>query len=128
MKPTVEHLTSAIKAAGGDAYLFHFKHGAVIYDKKGNIISIGFNKRRSSPSLARYGYYNCWHHAESDAIIKALRGGYDLRGCSLLVVRIGKNKLCNSRPCSHCMGIILDVGITDVWYSNRVGELEEMIL
>ena len=127
MKPSTDHLIAAIKAAG-DAYLFRFKHGAVIYDKRGNILSVGFNKRRSTPALARYGYFNCWHHAESDAIIKALRAGHDLRGCSILVVRIGKNKLCNSRPCSHCMSIILDVGIGEVWHSNQDGELEEMIL
>ena len=127
MKPSATHLALAIKAAN-DAYLFRFKHGAIIYDKRGTIVSVGFNKRRSSTVLARYGYYNCWHHAESDAIIKALRGGADLRGCSLLVVRIGKNKLCNSRPCAHCMALILDVGIDDVWFSDCDGEIQEMML
>lgn len=127
MEPSVKHLTKAIKAAE-NAYLYKYKHGAIIYDKKGTIISSGFNKKRSSACLGKYGYFNCWHHAESDSVLKALRAGYDLRGCSILVIRIGRNKLCNSKPCSHCVAILLDVGITDIWYSTRQGEIKEMEL
>ncbi len=129
MKPNNNHLFSAIKAAD-NVFDYRFKHGAVIYDKHGNIISTGFNKKRSIASMGPYGYYYCWLHAESDAILKALNKGYSLKGCSILVIRSGNTKLCNSKPCVHCLSLLLESGINvkDIWYSNSDGTLEQISL
>lgn len=101
-----------------NATLLKYKHGCVIYDKRGNIISIGNNKRKKS----RFGCYEFTTHAEIDAILKSDIN--DLRGYNLLVVRIGNTKLCNSAPCNNCLNIINKVGIKNVYYSNRNGNIE----
>jgi len=108
-----------------DVSFNRFHHGCIIYNKK-HIISTGSNKKRSNGILAKYGYYNCLLHAESDAILKADRN--ELKGASLLVIRIGKSKLCNSKPCSHCMALIKESGIKEVYYSGPDGELKHMII
>jgi len=44
-----------------------------------------------------------------------------------LVVRINKvGKLLNSIPCSLCRGLINDVGISNVYFSDNFGEIIEM--
>lgn len=112
----------AIKSAS-DASLCRFQHGCCIYNKRG-IISTGFNKPRRLPYLSKFGYNKLLLHAESDAILKVDRR--ELKGASLLVIRLGKNKLCNSKPCPHCMSIITEVGIRNIYFSNVYGEIEEL--
>lgn len=68
--------------------------------------------------------YNVMLHAESDAILKCDRS--ELRGSSLLVVRIGTNKLCNSKPCKHCMALINASGIKDIYYSDVRGNIVKL--
>ena len=102
------------------------RHGAVIFDKKGNIISKGYNRKRFVPKLKKYGYKYCFLHSETDAIIKAERD--DLIGSTLLVIRKGPTKLSNSKPCIACTSMICETGIKRVFYSNTLGDIEEMIL
>lgn len=118
MYPTNNHVAMATKAAL-NATLLKFKHGCVIYDKRGNIISVGNNKLRKS----KYGVYEFTTHAEIDAIVKTLVD--DLRNYNLLVVRIGKTKMCNSKPCVNCLKIINKVGIKNIYYSDKNGEIKK---
>lgn len=124
MFPNSKHILLAIKYAS-NVNLARFKHGCVIYDEK-HIISCGFNKCRSNPILYKYGYKNgAMLHAESDAILKSR---CELKGSSILVVRLGKNKLCNSKPCAHCMAMIIECGIKHVYYSDKFGKIQELNL
>lgn len=118
-----DYLSIAIRAAD-DVFNHKFSHGCVIY-KGDTLISIGHNKKIYSPHLFKYGYTEASYHAETDAIFKA-KNIEDLRGASLIVIRRGKNKLCSSKPCKHCMGLIAASGIDKVFYSNRNGDIEWM--
>lgn len=115
-----ENIINLACATAEHVFNYNSRHGCVIYNKK-NIISTGFNKKRRLPILYKHGYSKAWLHAESDAILKADRE--DLKGASLLVVRIGKTKLKNSKPCKHCFGMMLESGIDEVYYSDVEGNI-----
>ena len=89
--------------------------GCVIYSKK-RILSLGHNCQRMVKKL--HPKFQNWKgsvHAEVDAIIKAKK---DLRGSTLLVVRINKkNELRMAKPCNDCMKYIEYVGIKRIYYS-----------
>ncbi len=97
-----------------------YKIGAVIFDKK-RIVSCGHNY--PSKSVRSITYRFCKRkgsvHAEVDAIIRARQ---DLKGYSILVVRINKKgELLNAAPCSFCMAYIEYVGLKYVYYSTLEG-------
>jgi deoxycytidylate deaminase len=123
MFPTPFLIDTCIKCAG-DVSLSRFHHGCVIYNKRGKVLSTGFNKIRFNPLLSHYDYPKCLLHAESDAILKSNRK--DLKNSNLLVIRLGKNKLCNSKPCKHCMSMIYEVGIKHVYYSDVDGMIKQL--
>lgn len=116
----------AIEQAGKN-YDYQFKHGCVIV-RDNELISKGYNRRQFNPILKKYGYKWAWLHAESDAIIRALRGRRNLKDASVLVIRKGKTKLCNSKPCNNCLAMMMEVGIKEVFYSNRFGDIEKICL
>lgn len=121
-RPSEHHISTAVKSAN-DAALSQFKHGCIIFNKK-KVISTGFNKPRFIPRLAAYHYPGLSLHAEADAILKARRE--DLKRSTLLVIRLGRSKLCNSKPCEHCMSLIDAVGIKHVYYSDRDGYIRRL--
>jgi len=126
MFPKYYHIVLAIKSAN-DSTLQRFRHGAVLYEsKRGRVIARGFNKTRLVPSALMKFYPKLLLHAECDAIVRASR--QDLKGASLLVVRVGKNKLCNSKPCKFCMALIIEMGISEVYYSDRDGRIVKLEL
>jgi deoxycytidylate deaminase len=91
--------------------------GCIIFDKK-KILSTGHNHcQRSVKKL--HSKFQRWKgsiHAEVDAIIHAMT---DLKGTSLLVVRINKKEqLRLAKPCQHCMKYIRYVGIKKVYFST----------
>lgn len=93
-----------------------FKHGAIIFNKSG-IVSIGYN--RKSPNMAKkYGYKNGYLHAELDALRKA---NFNVKGCSIIVIRNCKTKIGNSRPCDICQRYLENFGIENVYFSTREG-------
>lgn len=120
MKAT-QILEYAILAAQG-ANGYSNKHGAVIFKGK-RILSVGRNKQKKTPLLRRLKYRSCWLHAEADAILKADGAA---KGANLLVIRIGKVKLRNSRPCTSCLSLIAESGIKDVFYSTAKGGIEKL--
>lgn len=89
---------------------------AIIYDKKGRVISIGYNSYvKTHPLQAKYAKKvglerKIFLHAEMDAIIKA---GSKLKEAYLIrVFRYGKNNqpLC-AKPCPICMEAISNTPI-----------------
>ena len=92
------------------------KVGAVIFNKK-IIVSKGHNTKQKSikkfhPKFQRFPFSV---HAEVDAIINAKR---DLKGFSILVIRINKNNQFRlSKPCNDCMKYLNYVGIKKIYYS-----------
>lgn len=95
--------------------------GAVIF-KGSRIISTGFNDKRNSERLPnQFRKYIDSLCAEKRAILNARR---NLKGCSMLVVRIRKNgELALAKPCKSCQGFIDHVGIRKVYFSNNKGEI-----
>ena len=100
---------------------FSPRHGAVIF-KGEKILSIGYNQIRYCSLLPeKYTRWKCSLHAEQKAIIY---NHNDLRRCSILVIRLNnQNKLMNSKPCPLCLGLITDVGITNIYYSTNGGSI-----
>ena len=106
---------------------YKFRHGCVIFSGN-NVISRGYNRRQFHPLLRKYGYKWAWLHAESDAIIRALKARKHLEGATSLGVRAGKTKLCNSKPCANCIAMMEAVGIREVLYSAEDGSIERVLL
>lgn len=102
------------------------KHGAIIF-KSGRIISESFNQVRGYKKIKPE--FRKWHnslHAEQAAVLRAKR---DLKGCSMLVLRIdSSNVIKMSKPCDCCSNYIKYVGISKVFYSTEDGVIEEMRL
>ena len=117
----LDFLMIAIRQAE-KTYGYRSRHGCVIVNGK-ELVSKGHNKRKHTPKLYKYGYKRCWLHAESDAILKA-ECPRKLWGADLLVIRVGKTKLSNSKPCIGCMSMIKEVGIRRVIYSDIAGVLQ----
>ena len=111
----------------------HDSHGdfnlvAGCYDKKMNLISMGFNSyRKTHPKQFHYsskiGKINgCFIHAEISAIVNAKNNDVDT-----IVVAHYTNKVKNAKPCPSCMLAIKDAGIKNVYYTiadNEFGYIE----
>jgi deoxycytidylate deaminase len=99
---------------------YKIKLGCVIFNKN-KIVSKGHNyKQKSTRSITKK--FLKWEfslHAEVDAIIKSRT---ELKGMSLLVVRINNNKkLMYAKPCKHCQEYIQFVGVKKIYYSSKDG-------
>ena len=100
----------------------YHKIGAVIFKNK-SIISTGYNYPRRSTKhlLPKFQKWQYSLHAEICAILKAR---CDLSDCSILVVRVNKKgKLMMAKPCKFCSEYIDYVGLENVYYSNKEGEI-----
>lgn len=118
---------SAIKTAISEARRSDhslFKHGCVIFKGK-RVLAAGHNRIRSARSIStRFVNHPYSIHAEIDAILRARR---NLRGCSVLVIRLSKNgRLVYSRPCEQYRKYIDYVGIRHIFYSTSNGGVEEL--
>lgn len=102
----------------------------VVYKNK--IISIGFNRKKSSPFQAQYSNHidRIWIHSEIDAISKSLKhlDLKDLARASLLICRVksliipeGQNlfQWGLAKPCSGCQSCIAAFNIKKVLYSTE---------
>jgi deoxycytidylate deaminase len=112
----------AISMAAKIAELGEYPHrvGAVILDKKGRLVSFGFNKEKSHPVQADYACrvgerHRIYLHAEMMAIIKAKGKGH-----SIFIARLSKNgkttKL--AKPCPICSLAIKEAGISIIHYTE----------
>jgi deoxycytidylate deaminase len=93
-----------------------FKTGAVLLDKRGNVVSKGCSHPRHGhpprPSM----------HAEQHA----LSGILNPTGMTCLIVTINKsgNYACSSKPCAFCTHILNKAGIERVIYAERTNDGE----
>uniref|UniRef100_A0A6H1ZZ94 Putative CMP/dCMP deaminase zinc-binding n=1 Tax=viral metagenome TaxID=1070528 RepID=A0A6H1ZZ94_9ZZZZ len=113
----------AMEEANKSTYIY--KVGAVIFNKK-KIISVGHNSAsRSLKSFNReYIKFKNSIHAEISSIIRART---DLKGSSILVVKINNSgELSMAKPCNYCLSYIKFVKIKNVYFSNRIGEIERL--
>jgi len=97
--------------------------GALIFHK-GVIVGRGYNKVRTHPLVKRwYPKYNYHLHAEMDAVIRS-RG--EVSGCDIIVVRILKDgSLALSKPCPHCLSMLIAHGLRHLYYVNENGLLKK---
>ena len=103
------------------------KHGCIIVDKNGKVISEAHNRRNGLPDKhiedpSKRPFFS--NHAEETALKKMNRN--DLNGATLYVVRFGhchKNPIfMNSKPCPKCTPIIIacmkNFGLKAAYYST----------
>jgi deoxycytidylate deaminase len=91
---------------------------AIIYDKKGNVLSIGKNNyTKSHPMMMRYGVplglpEKIYLHAEIDAIIRCKQLD---KAHKISVFRISKGgNYVNAKPCPICQSAIEQTSIKEV--------------
>jgi deoxycytidylate deaminase len=105
---------------------FKQKMGAVVFNKN-QYISSGHNYgcRSIASHLSKFRRYPTSLHAEVIAIINAK---IDLKGASIIVVRINNNKEFRlSKPCHECMNYLKYIGIKKIYYSIETYPYIEMI-
>ena len=92
--------------------------GAVIFDKKGRILSVGHNwHTKTHPVISRINELKTMH-AECHAIL-GCRHKYDLTEANIFVYRELKNKQpALAKPCELCMKVIKLFGIKKIWYTT----------
>jgi len=95
------------------------KHGACLI-KSGEVLSFGYNKYIKT-NLVKNTSIKYTIHAEVDAICKM--PNKSVKGMDILIIRIGANKLKNSRPCNSCIDKLSRYSIRKVYYSNEAGDI-----
>lgn len=95
---------------------------AIIYDKKGRVLSIGKNSYiKTHPMQARHANKvgrpeKIYLHAEMQAIIKCKQLD---KAHKILVTRITKKgRYGNARPCPVCQSAIDEAGIKNIEWTN----------
>lgn len=103
---------------------YKVKIGAVIF-KGSRIISSGHNKISSSTIKNKYRVWKNSVHAEQDALNNSKVSWKDLKGCSILIIKVSKalGLLSNAHPCSMCGDLINHVGLKNIYYSTSNGEI-----
>lgn len=99
-----------------------YRLGAVIF-KGSRILGSGHNSFRSSNIPEKYKKYPHTLHAEQAAIY-SVNDWNTLKGASIVVIRLNKSgNLSKGYPCKYCLNTIRFVGIKNLYYSNRLGEI-----
>jgi len=114
----IEHAKKAARNGHGK-----FRLGAAIYDKKGKLISVGWNKPKTHPKYGSHLFNKI--HAEGDALIKALRKTKTLKGAYIVVYRHRGNM---AKPCPCCENMLREAGIERVYYTDGKDNLQQMRL
>lgn len=94
----------------------NFQLGAVIVDKRGNIIAKGYNSYKSHPYYGTKKNQYRYLHAEGAALYDARKRGISVEGCDIYIFRKGGNK---AKPCWHCRELLRQEGIRNVFYTDR---------
>lgn len=92
-----------------------FKHGCVIMSGK-NVISKGHNHVRNQIGTLSI-------HAEMDALWKMDSDQYSNKKAVIVRLSNAGTKLANSRPCSICMGLLRQHGVSTIAYSTASGKI-----
>lgn len=99
-----------------------YRIGAVITDRKGVVVGRGYNKGVTHPTFGNS--YSGNLHAETSALVSALKSKRSLHGGTCYVYRVGGNL---AKPCPCCQQFLRSHGITTVVYSTKEGNKEEKI-
>ena len=103
---------------------YAFRHGAVLFDRSGKILSAKSNSLKTHPKLVKFTDYP-YLHAESACILG--HGMDNCEGLSLLVLRVLKNdQVSLSKPCVICQRIIEDAGLKNVYYTDVNGIIKRL--
>lgn len=103
---------------------YAFRHGAVLFDRSGKILSAKSNSLKTHPKLVKFTDYP-YLHAESACIIG--HGMDNCDGLSLLVLRVLKNdQVSLSKPCVICQRVIEDAGLNSVYYTDVNGMVKRL--
>ena len=101
------------------------KMGAVVFNKKTIISSArNYSNRSVKHLLPKFQRWRTSIHAEVASILKARR---NVKGCSILVIRINKKgNLLLARPCERCLDYLDFVGIKSIYYSTNDNEIRRL--
>ena len=121
-------IENAIAAALRSEYTT-YKVGAAIYNKRGSLLSVGFNKQKTHVRQAKWAFevgqpLRQFLHAEIDALIKCRHGDPH----SIVIVRLTSKGLAMAKPCAVCQRALLETSIVKIFYSNEVGCIDKLHL
>jgi len=99
-------------------------------DKRGSILSIGFNSYTKTHTLQKHYatkvklFYKEYLHAEISALVKTQNKVH-----SVMVLRVTQTgKIANAKPCPVCMMALVEAGVKTVFYSNQDESMEYLSL
>ncbi len=121
-KKLIQHKSSVEQAK-------KFFIGAVILDRKGNVVSVGNNsytkthpyqKKLSQKIRVKDKEHQIYLHAEISALVKC-----NIKPHTMIIARIGvDNEVFRmAKPCPLCQEALKQSGIKNVFYTNDKGEL-----
>ena len=116
-------IDNAIAAALKSEY-DSYKVGAAIYNRRGKLLSVGWNKQKTHVRQAKWAFavgqpLRQFLHAEIDALIKIRNE----EPYSIVIVRLTKKGLAMAKPCAICQRAISDTGIRKIYWTNSEGVL-----
>lgn len=119
-------IARALKPAHQNLRAFHV---AGIFNKRGRLISIGFNTRKTHPKTIQFYpdfKYGKATHSEALAVIRAKLENFS--GHYMIVVRIDNNNQVNlSSPCCHCAAFLRTLNFDNIYYSDSNGNMQKFI-
>lgn len=121
---TLKFLVKKLQEQNTDIGKYQHRVGTIITDRKGNILSTGFNSYiKTHPRQKKYNLYinptKIFLHAEIDSLVKC-RG----EPHTMIICRIGRdNQIRLAKPCKGCYNAIKDVQVKKVYFTNNFGEL-----
>ena len=103
------------------------KHVTLILDGK-RIVSLGVNDSiKTHPLSAKFGYRFNNIHSELAAILHCQYKPSELKYFTFVNIRYMKDGSVGlARPCRHCMRLFDSFSVSDVWYSNYLGQFEKL--
>ena len=111
----------AVKAAHLSG-LHKYYVGAALF-RKNRLIALGWNIRKTHPLCPT----SKSQHAEFNVMVGLAKE--DIKGSTLYVARVGRGgRIRMSRPCKDCENFLSMLGLGKIFYTNRQGLLEELIL
>ena len=115
-------INKAIKLALKSKQKNKFNLCAIITDKKGNVVSIGYNSYSKTHTTQAYyaeksgNIHRIFLHAEIDALTKI---PYGIKGHSIYIARLDKSgKSALARPCPICRMALQDANIKNIYYTQ----------
>lgn len=126
---------SMAKNASEFGSYFRYKLGCVIVYKN-KVISVGWNTCKENPTQKKYNTYRGFDvdtaknyaHAEINALISAKYLDINWNKVSIFVYREYKNgNIAPARPCPACMKAITDIGIKNIYYTDRGKYIHEIL-